>query len=204
MKPFYRILFFAFTMTTLSGCFRDNQRVASRELFKNKMDFNYSNCLNIKYGGLHFKLPKKFKKEYYLSVNTNGSKCLTYSIEELSLYFSISEVKEKEASNIRYLNRENNTLQAIQSDAVLKRKKSISIKAKSSESKRLNYNYSFIFQTVTEPYTKEYEWDTNSNSIYYVATLKKNERYYVIQFTGRGENLCYLLDDFKRILKTFK
>ena len=203
MKSIFRMFLLFFLTTVFSGCFRDASKKTSRELYNNHMDFYFSNGIVIKYSNLHFKLPNKFKKDYYLPVNTNGKKCLTYSVDELSLYFSISEVNEEEASKIRYLTNEGNTLKAIQYDAVKKRKKSINSNTKSSEVRTLNYRYAFLYQAVTEPYTREYKWDTNSTSTYYIASFKKDNHYFVIQFTGKGENLRYFLDDFKRMLKTF-
>lgn len=204
MKLIFKSLLLFCLISTLFGCFRDASKKASKELYDNRMDFNFSNCKEVKYGNVRFKLPNKFVKEAYINIHTNGKNALTYGIENLFLYFVISEISKNEAANIRYLTNESNLHQAIQRDATYKRQISINSQtAKCSQVRTLNYKYNFLYQAVTVPYTCEYKWDSNNTSTYYIASFSKNNRYFVIQFTGRGENLRYFLDDFKHILKTF-
>ena len=189
----------------LLGCPRNERKKASREIYQNRMDFNFNDFWKIKYGNLTFTLPKKFKNDYYYSICTNGSKCKTYSIDDLNLYLSISEIKSNELSNIRYISNEVNTHLAVQLDATLKRKKSINNnKGGISEINHINKNPSIFFQTVMEPFEREYSWQTDQCSIYYIASIQKKQRFYVIQFTGKGEHMRYLLDDFKKILFSIK
>ena len=205
MKNKSHTLLIAFLVPLLFGCPRNDAKKASREIYQNRMDFNFKDNWNIRFGNLNFILPKKFKNDQYTSICTNGSKCKTYSIDELNLYLSISEIKKSEATNILYITNENNILNAIQADAALKRKKSLyNDKGKLSEISVLKKNPAIIYQTVIESFEKEYSWETDNSSLYYVATIQKKDRFYVIQFTGKGEHMRYFLDDFKRILSSIK
>ncbi len=205
MKNKFPTLLIAFLVPLLFGCPRNDVKKASREIYQNRMDFNFKDSWNIRFGNLNFILPKKFKNDQYTSICINGSKCKTYSIDELNLYLSISEIKKNEASNIVYITNKNNILNAIQADAVLKRKKSLyNEKGKISEITVLKKNPSIIYQTVIESFEKDYSWETDNSSLYYVATIQKKDRFYVIQFTGKSENMRYLLDDFKSILSSIK
>jgi hypothetical protein len=205
MKNVIHAIILASLVPLLFGCPRNDNKKASREIYQNRMDFNFKDTWKINFGSLSFILPKKFKNDYYTSICINGGKCKSYSIEDLNLYLSISEIKKNEASNIMYITNEKNILHAIQADAAMKRKKSLyNDKGKISEISIFKTNPSIIYQTVIESFEKEYSWETDNSSIYYISTIQKKNRFYVIQFTGKGENMRYLLDDFKRILSGIK
>ena len=187
----------------LTGCPADQQKKLAKEIYENKMDFNFKDSWKINYHGLSFRLPKKFSGSSFSSYNTtcvDGSDCKTYSIEELQLYFGISEITQRELSNIRFLANEENALEAILEDATRKRKKSINDKGRISEAVSFKKNVNCLIKTVMEPFVKTYNWETDNSSLYYVAAIQKKNRYYIVQFCGRADKMRYFLDDLKKVL----
>lgn len=190
----------------LTGCPAKTERKAAREIYQNNMNFDFNAHFTINFNGIEFMLPKKFNRNYnnYESISTNGSDIRTFSFEELNLYLGISEIKKEELSNILFVNDLLNPLDATLQDAALKRKQSMFKAGKVSEMETIKCNQSCKMVTITEPFQKSYSWEEDYSSLYYVAAVKKKNRYYVIQFCGKKDKMIYFLDDFKRIIRSIK
>jgi hypothetical protein len=199
---FYLSMFLLITL--LTGCPSNHEKKEAREIYQNKMNFNFNDYFKINFNGLYFKLPKKFKGNYtnYQSMCTNGSDCRSYSFENLSLFFGISEIKQEEQSKIRFIHNLSNPLDAILQDAALKRKESIFSLGRISEITSIKSNFPCKMLTVTEPFQKTYSWEDDYTSLYYIAAIEINNRHYVIQLCGKRDKMIYFLDDFKRILRS--
>jgi len=200
----YFALFVSFIL--LNGCPAKTERKAAREIYQNNMNFNFNDPYNINFNGIHFKLPRKFERNYgnYQFICTNGSDGRSYGFEDLNLYFGISEIKQEEIANILFINDLLKPLDAVLEDAALKRKESIYKKGKVSEMETVACKMPCKMLTISEPFEKAYSWENDYSSIYYVAAIKKKNRYYVIQFCGKKDKMIYLLDDFKRIIRSMK
>jgi hypothetical protein len=170
------------------------------------MNFNFKSPFKINYNGIEFFLPNKFTRDYnnYESVCTNGSDIRTFSFGDLNLYFGFSEIKQEELNNILFINDLLNPLNAILEDAALKRKQSMFKVGKVSEVETIKCNQPCKMVTITEPFQKSYSWEEDYSSLYYVAAIKKKNRYYIIQFCGKKDKMIYFLDDFKRIIRSIK
>jgi hypothetical protein len=194
------------TMILLTGCPANTERKAAREIYQNKMNFDFKASFNINYNGIQFVLPKKFGRNHgnYETICTNGSDCRSFSFDDLNLYFGISEIKKGELSNILFINDLLNPLDAVLEDAALKRKLSMFKVGKVSEMESIKYQLSSKMVTITEPFQKTYTWEEDDSSLYYVAAIKKKNRFYVIQFCGKKDKMVYFLDDFKRIIRSMK
>lgn len=190
----------------LTGCPAKTERKAAREIYQNNMNFDFNAHFTINFNGIEFMLPKKFNRNYnnYESISTNGSDIRTFSFEELNLYLGISEIKKEELSNILFVNDLLNPLDATLQDAALKRKQSMFKAGKVSEMETIKFNQPCKMVTITEPFQKSYSWEEDYSSLYYVAAVKKKNRYYVIQFCGKKDKMIYFLDDFKRIIRSIK
>ncbi len=201
---FYLIIFLF--VTILTGCPVNHEKKEAREIFQNKMNFNFNDNFNIHYNGLDFQLPKKFTRNYnnYQSILTNGSERRTFNFEELSLYFGISEIKREELSNILFIHDLSNPIDAVLQDAALKRKESIYHTGRVSEVNTFKCKLRCKLLSVLEPFHKTYSWEQDYSSLYYIASVKKNNRFYVLQFCGKSDKMIYFLDDFKQILRSMK
>jgi hypothetical protein len=51
---------------------------------------------------------------------------------------------------------------------------------------------------------KSYTFESDYSSIYFVATIQKNNQFFVIQFCGKADKMNYFLDDFETILSSIK
>jgi hypothetical protein len=186
----------------LTACPAKPETKAARELYQNKMNFDFKQHFKINYNGLKFHLPKKFETDQQISICSNGSACKSFSFSDLSLYIGISEIKEEELSSIKYVSKFPNSLDAVLYDAAFKRKESIYHVGRISESISFKCKLSCKLLTVTEPFQKSYSWEDDYSSLYYIAVIQKNNRYYVAQFCGKSDKMIYFLDDFKRILRS--
>jgi len=197
---------FLASIIVLTGCPAKTERKAAREIYQNNMNFNFKSPFNINYNGIEFFLPNKFTRDYnnYESVCTNGSDIRTFSFGDLNLYFGFSEIKQEELNNILFINDLLNPLNAILEDAALKRKQSMFKVGKVSEVETIKCNQPCKMVTITEPFQKSYSWEEDYSSLYYVAAIKKKNRYYIIQFCGKKDKMIYFLDDFKRIIRSIK
>ena len=203
-QKFHLFICILILLPILIACPRNEQKKAAREIYQNNMDLNFKDCYNITFNSLQFDLPKKFNNIDYIDVCSNGKECKTYGIDELNLYFGISEIKANELSNIHYLTKINNSLEAIQYDAVGKRTKSIGSNTKVSEVVKFKHKLPIIYQSVIEPFVKRYTFESDYSSIYFVATIQKNNQFFVIQFCGKADKMNYFLDDFETILSSIK
>lgn len=196
-------LFIFLIATILTGCPADRGRKEARIIYQNKMNFDFKKPFKINYNGLYFMLPKKFSRNYgnYEAICANGSDCRSFSFEELSLYFGVSEIKEDELSNILFIHDMLNPLDAVLQDAGLKRKESM-LNANISQINSINGKLSCKMLTVIETFKKWYTYQEDYSSLYYIAAVKKNNRYYIIQFSGKKDKMQYFMDDFKRILRS--
>ena len=194
------------SIIVLTGCPAKTERKAAREIYQNNMNFNFKSPFKINYNGIKFLLPNKFTRDYnnYESVCTNGSDIRTFSFGDLNLYFGFSEIKQEELNNILFINDLLNPLNAILEDAALKRKQSMFKVGKVSEVETIKCNQPCKMVTITEPFQKSYSWEDDYSSLYYVAAIKKKNRYYIIQFCGKKDKMIYFLDDFKRIIRSIK
>jgi hypothetical protein len=187
--------------------FPKSLNVSLRSLLHNiKIDVPEIQSLSMNYNGIEFFLPNKFTRDYnnYESVCTNGSDIRTFSFGDLNLYFGFSEIKQEELNNILFINDLLNPLNAILEDAALKRKQSMFKVGKVSEVETIKCNRPCKMVTITEPFQKSYSWEEDYSSLYYVAAIKKKNRYYIIQFCGKKDKMIYFLDDFKRIIRSIK
>lgn len=205
-NKFIQTIGFLASIIVLTGCPAKTERKAAREIYQNNMNFNFKSPFKINYNGIEFFLPNKFTRDYnnYESVCTNGSDIRTFSFGDLNLYFGFSEIKQEELNNILFINDLLNPLNAILEDAALKRKQSMFKVGKVSEVESIKYQLPSKMVTITEPFQKTYTWEDDNTSLYYVAAIKKKNRYYVIQFCGKKDKMIYFLDDFKRIIRSMK
>ncbi len=205
-NKFIQTIGFLASIIVLTGCPAKTERKAAREIYQNNMNFNFKSPFEINYNGIEFFLPNKFTRDYnnYESVCTNGSDIRTFSFGDLNLYFGFSEIKQEELNNILFINDLLNPLNAILEDAALKRKQSMFKVGKVSEVETIKCNQPCIMVTITEPFQKSYSWEEDYSSLYYVAAIKKKNRYYIIQFCGKKDKMIYFLDDFKRIIRSIK
>jgi hypothetical protein len=194
------------TMILLTGCPAKTERKAAREIYQNKMNFDLKDPFNINYNGIQFVLPNKFGRNHGTNetICTNGSDCRTFCFDDLNLYFGISEIKHEELSNILFINDLFSPLDAVMQDAAIKRKNSIYKVGRVSEMDSIKSKFPCKILTITEPFQKTYSWEDDYTSLYYVAAIKKKNRYYVIQFCGKKDKMIYFLDDFKRIIRSMK
>ena len=205
-NKFIQTIGFLASIIVLTGCPAKTERKAAREIYQNNMNFNFKSPFKINYNGIEFFLPNKFTRDYnnYESVCTNGSDIRTFSFGDLNLYFGFSEIKQEELNNILFINDLLNPLNAILEDAALKRKQSMFKVGKVSEVESIKYQLPSKMVTITEPFQKTYTWEDDNTSLYYVAAIKKKNRYYVIQFCGKKDKMIYFLDDFKQIIRSMK
>lgn len=194
------------SLILLCGCPAKTERKAAREIYQNNMNFDFKEHFKINYNGIEFNLPKKFIRDYnnYQSVCTNGSDIRTFSFVDLNLYVGLSEIKKEELNNILFINDLLSPIDAILEDAALKRKQSMYKVGKVSEMETIKCNQPCKMVTITEPFQKSYSWEEDYSSLYYIAAIKKKNRYYVIQFCGKKDKMIYFLDDFKRIIRSIK
>ncbi len=194
------------SIIALMGCPAKTERRAAREIYQNNMNFDFNSPFKINFNGIDFILPKKFSRNYnnYQSICTNGSDIRSFSFGDLNLYFGLSEIKQQELNNILFINDLLNPLDAILEDAALKRKQSMFKVGKVSEMESIKSQLPCKMVTITEPFQKSYSWEEDYSSLYYVAAVKKKNRYYVIQFCGKKDKMIYFLDDFKRIIRSIK
>ncbi len=198
-------LLFILVGLVFSGCPANLERKAAREIYQNKMNFNFKDSRKIDYKGLVFRLPKKFETNYYSNhLCSIGSNCKTYSIGQLQLFFGITQLKQNEVENILYVSQSSNPLKAILQHAAVKRKQSMNNQGRISELLTISSQVNCIMNTVVEPFAKYYSEEADFSTIYYISAIEKNKRYYVIQFCGKADKMRYFLDDFKRILRTLK
>ena len=205
-NKFIQTIGFLASIIVLTGCPAKTERKAAREIYQNNMNFNFKSPFKINYNGIEFLLPNKFTRDYnnYESVCTNGSDIRTFSFGDLNLYFGFSEIKQEELNNILFINDLLNPLNAILEDAALKRKQSMFKVGEVSEVETIKCNQPCIMVTITEPFQKSYSWEEDYSSLYYVAAIKKKNRYYIIQFCGKKDKMIYFFDDFKRIIRSIK
>jgi hypothetical protein len=205
-NKFIQTIGFLASIIVLTGCPAKTERKAARDIYQNNMNFNFKSPFKINYNGIEFFLPNKFTRDYnnYESVCTNGSDIRTFSFGDLNLYFGFSEIKQEELNNILFINDLLNPLNAILEDAALKRKQSMFKVGKVSEVETIKCNQPCKMVTITEPFQKSYSWEEDYSSLYYVAAIKKKNRYYIIQFCGKKDKMIYFLDDFKRIIRSIK
>jgi hypothetical protein len=200
-------IFLIYLSIILTGCPANQERKSARELYENKMNFNFKESWKINYHGLSFRLPKKFKSNNYFSNNStcmNGSDCKTYSFNDLNLYFGISEINQDEISNIRFLSNQNNLLEAILEDAAINRKRSMYSNGRVSESIKFKKNVDCLIKTILEPFVKTYSGEEDNSALYYIAAIQKNNRFFVVQFCGRADKMRYFLDDLRKIIGSMK
>ena len=192
-NKFIQTIVFLLSIIVLTGCPAKTERKAAREIYQNNMDFDFKSPFKINYNGIEFILPKKFTRDYnnYQSVCTNGSDIRSFSFGDLNLYFGLSEIKQQELNNILFINDLLNPLDAILEDAALKRKQSVFKVGKVSEMENIKCKLSCKMVTITEPFQKSYSWEEDYSSLYYVAAIKKKNRFYVIQFCGKKDKMIY-------------
>jgi hypothetical protein len=205
-KNFIQTIGFLLSIIVLTACPAKTERKAAREIYQNNMNFDFKSPFKINYNDIEFLLPKKFTRDYnnYQSVCTNGSDIRSFSFGDLNLYFGLSEIKKEELNNILFIHDLLNPVDAILEESAQKRKQSMFKAGKVSEMETIKCNQLCKMVTITEPFQKSYSWEEDYSSLYYVAAIKKKNRYYVIQFCGKKDKMIYFLDDFKRIIRSIK
>lgn len=196
MKIIFYFSLLSFLWLMLCACpSPDINTFELKELRENHYDFkdwkrNY-------YKGINFDLPKNFKKgKTDFMYKKDGFSRMSY---QLGVYFSIEYFDKSEAEEFVfsigedvpkltavhefYMNERRNSLQYLEN----------SIKTDLPQKSSLKGSMEVLYGRV-----EEYQEDLK----YVIATVEKNNQWYVFQFITNQELSAYLLDDFKKIIQS--
>ncbi len=189
------ICFFTILTFTFSACRLSSPKDPKRLFQKN--NFNFTLDQSIRYMDIQFKLSKSFQKNNYLKlpIQKNGK---VYYIPQMSLFFSIEKFGEHE------IWREKEFVDA--EDA----KFAIASYYRRTLQQKYRYGKSSLFRekkinpkdrALIGVFHESVKANEYSNT-HFLGFIEIKEEIYVCQLMGKQENMAYLWDDFKRILKT--
>lgn len=205
LKMLRNILFVLLFLPLLYGCPNvNNTSKDAKELYANHMDFKKWKKVAAK--GISFKIPECFDEEKYTNFTIENINSFKRSNVSLGLYFSVEVFSDTNAILFQYVNNEKSPLHAVQSNYISKIEQGLSNRGayRTSIVKKISTKNKCISQIVIENFVRQYKWDTDYTSSYFVATMKVRGKYYVFQFIGRKENQKYFYNDFLKILFSVK
>ena len=200
-----RNIFFVLFLPLLYGCPNvNNTSKDAKELYANHMDFKKWKKVTTK--GIRFKIPECFDEEKYTNFTIDNVNSFKSSNGRLGLFFSVEVFSDTNAVLFQYVNNEKSPLYAIQQNYISKIEQGLSNRGtyRTSIVKKISTKNKCISQIVIENFVRQYKWDTDYTSSYFVATMKVRGKYYVFQFIGRKENQKYFYNDFLKILFSVK
>lgn len=176
----------------------------AKELYANDMDFKKWKKVAAK--GINFKIPECFDEEKYTNFTIDNLNSFKRSNPRLGLYFSVEVFSDTNAVVFQYVNNEKSLLHAVQYNYITRIEQGLSYRGSFHTSivKKIGTKNKCISQIVIENFVRQYKWDTDYTSSYFVATMKVRGKYYVFQFIGRKENQKYFYNDFLKILYSVK
>ncbi len=168
-----------------------------KDLRKNHYDFK--NWKRNYYKGINFDLPKNFEKgNTDFMYKADGLSKVNY---QLGVYISVEHFDASEADKYSfsfdekvpkltavhefYMNERRNSFQYLEN----------SIKTDLPKGSKLPGSMEVIFGRVDE-----YDYDMK----YVIATVEKNNQWYVLQFITSQDLAAYLFDDFKKIIQSVR
>lgn len=185
-----------------------NARTTSKdvkELLSNDMDFKFWKRYSAK--GISFKLPKSFDEEHYQNYTIDNTNSFKRSNQSLGMYFSVEVFTDTNAVLFQYMTNEKSLIHSVQKNYVNKIESGLLNRGtffRTSILKIIGSKNKCISQVISENFVRQYKWDVDYTTTYFVATMKVRNQFYVFQLIGRSENQKYLYDDFLKILFSVK
>lgn len=182
-----------------AACPASSYRTKLKDLQNNRMDF--PNPVKTSHEGISFNLSDMFQNAYYYNNFTLKDNAMRMGIDELNIYFSVELFTPTEVSVFRYAFEESNPddLQTVQEYYLFKRAESLGI-AFVSENDPLPKQVG-VPGRISVVRGKNYDY-SDSNSDYFISTIKVDDNFYVFQLIGKSGSMDYLYDDFLDILKS--
>lgn len=205
LKMLRNILFVLLFLPLLYGCPNvNNTSKDAKELYANHMDFKKWEKVTSK--GISFKIPACFEEEKYTNFTIDNYNSFKRSNLRLGLYFSVEVFSDTNAVLFQYMNNEKSLMYAVQKNYVNKIESGLMNRGSYRKSilKKITTKNKCFSQVISQNFVRQYKWDIDYSSSYFVATMKVRNQFYVFQLIGRSENQKYLYDDFLKILFSVK
>lgn len=187
----------------LQACPPVNTNRLGRKLKENHMNFPKWEKAN--WQGNSFNIPADLETENDSKSYTLSDENVIYSSWEISSFFIFEEFNTEEAENFKYIVGGQSNLEAVHEGYVKARSKKSSYRSfRVSQRKKLKLKYQNFSTVVIENFIRESSYDNASNVMCFITTLKKKNKIYVIQLSGRADKMPYLYDDYLKIVKSFK
>ncbi len=199
MKPVTQIFFFASLWLILCGCpSPGNRKDDMAELKKNRYDFK--KLVKKNYRGIYFDCPLALENSF-VTDHLYKKDGLSLSNRDIGIFLSVEKFDSTEAdAAMFYFEEEIPRLTAIHEMYMEERRKSLkylenSIKTDLPEGVKLPGSLEVIYGR-----QDDYEQDLK----YIIATVEKDNSWYVFQFVVGQDLSGYLFDDFKDLLKSVR
>jgi hypothetical protein len=206
MKLLKYVAIVIFSLYLIHSCTTKKQDSAYQQLKKNS--FSFPEWSKASYYHLKFKVPSLFKNNYFSDYTYTNSGYIR-SVPDIGIHFSVEKIYGDILEDIMYdyadfegLDEEEmsdvDSLDALHFMVVDKRIKSLEYYDFSIlNTKQTNLKYPTFIQTVHG------QQNLYSEEMYYhIATIRKEDEFYVIQFITNEEMSAYLYDDFIKILES--
>jgi hypothetical protein len=189
----------------ISSCMKAKNKDGLKILKENK--YNFSNFKEFYHQGIYFYVPDYFVQDYntdYL-VKNDG---LSLSNFDAGLYISCEKFDSNEAADFKFLfDKKLSNKQAIHNYYISQRENSLkNIKLSILHERKNKYNLSGYYQIIEGKKNSSYSY--TPEMIYMISTFEKEmkgkKHYFVFQLIGSKEMASYLVDDFKRMMNSFR
>lgn len=198
MKLTNLIFLIAFCCTSFYGCVSKgpSRKNAMKELRENNYDFKIFAPQS--YRGIYFDAPDVFEISYVIDHMYKGDG-LSLDNEQIGVYLSIEQFNKSEAETFLFSeNGDYSELDVVHSFYIQQRENSLKYATTSvKEDFAVKTKLPAAFQVVMGRRD-----NISEDLIYMIATVEKNNEWYVFQFVCNAELSSYLLDDFKDIIKS--
>jgi len=187
----------------LQACPPVNKNRLGRILNENHM--NFPKWKNANWQGNSFIIPMDLETENDTYTTTISKENVVYSSNEISMFIVFEEFNLDEAENYNYIVGGQSNLEAVHEGYVEARSTKSEYRSfRVSQRKKLKLKFQNFSTVVIENFIRESSYDNESNVMCFITTLKKKEKFYVIQLSGRADKMPYLYDDYLKIIKSFK
>lgn len=195
-----RIILLLLSGFVLTAC---PESVNKKQKSIEKSDLNLKNPKYIDRLGIRFGLPELFEETNYYNYTIKNLDRVMYSIEDLSIQFSIEKFSPDEIESIKYRNdsESSSNLIALRDHYIYSRSNSLdySITSEPIELFTRTKKNGWM-QSITTNSMDEY----NSNIHFQFGFFEFKGNYYVFQLISGKQSMPYLLDDFLEIIKSVK
>lgn len=187
----------------LQACPPVNTNRLGKKLRENNM--NFPAWEKKAWQGNTYIVPKDFDTENDINYISISEENVKYDNWEIRISLLLEEFDMNDAEHFQYIVDGNSKLESVHQAYVDTRSKNGGYRKFSvSQRKKLKLKYQNYSTVVIENFVREYSYDDESNVTCFITTLKKKDKFYVIQLSGRADKMNYLYDDYLKIVKSFK